>query len=486
MLSRGPEGAALGSKHPGRLLLLKSLGTSRSVYVFPGDDREVKEFPARTAYENGPILDTIHNDIAFEHDYFQAKIKDDIPPLSSFKSSEEAKSISPETFALFPRTMTGFVLSARKWILFEHRFLTETSHNNLLWGELQLPKGYKRAILAAVYGHRSRGKAAPNLDVSRGKGTGCIILLQGVPGVGKTFTAQALASKLKRPLYSITASDLGDSIGSVDERLTTVLNHGQRWGCVMLLDEADVYLRTRAQNSLSFNSIVGVFLRQLEWFPGIMVLTTNVAGLDEAIVDRCQLRLELPPLNRKAIGKLWQTYCSEHHLQEFISESVAKKLKVQVDPEVEKWWKVHYQEAAEQARSTGGKTAVSGREIQHLLRTAAGLAIHDAMHMKRKRAKKAMKNTRKGKETYRAELEMKKASKLQRGDKISIDVQHLKDAYSLWFKFRRDRDSDGEFALHVEVDEDLEYESQDDSTYDDMSSDESTQGGSLSDSDSNT
>ena len=44
---------------------------------------------------------------------------------------------------------------------------------------------------------------------------------------------------------------------------------------MLLLDEADVYLERRSINDLMRNSLVSIFLRLLEYFQGILFLTTN-------------------------------------------------------------------------------------------------------------------------------------------------------------------------------------------------------------------
>lgn len=55
-------------------------------------------------------------------------------------------------------------------------------------------------------------------DLVRGKGKGVIILLHGVPGVGKTSTAECVAQYTGRPLYALTC---GESLPSlyIDEKL---------------------------------------------------------------------------------------------------------------------------------------------------------------------------------------------------------------------------------------------------------------------------
>ena len=70
-------------------------------------------------------------------------------------------------------------------------------------------------------------------------------------------------------------------------RLTRCLDIGTIWGCVVLLDEADVFLEERTQTDLQRNALVSVFLRVLEYYEGILILTSNRVGIfDEAFMSR--------------------------------------------------------------------------------------------------------------------------------------------------------------------------------------------------------
>lgn len=48
-----------------------------------------------------------------------------------------------------------------------------------------------------------------------------------------------------------------------------------KWGCVLLLHEADVFMARRTQTNLQRNALVSVFLRVLEYYAGILFLTTS-------------------------------------------------------------------------------------------------------------------------------------------------------------------------------------------------------------------
>jgi hypothetical protein len=70
---------------------------------------------------------------------------------------------------------------------------------------------------------------------------------------------------------------------------------------VVLLDEADVFLEARSSKNLDRNKLVSIFLRLLEYFEGIMFLTTNrVENMDSAFESRIHLMLQYENLDKSA------------------------------------------------------------------------------------------------------------------------------------------------------------------------------------------
>ncbi|MFC7630946.1 AAA family ATPase [Paraburkholderia humisilvae] len=143
-------------------------------------------------------------------------------------------------------------------------------------------------------------------DFVQGKSGGTTILCQGAPGLGKTLTAEIYSEVVGKPLYRVHSGQLGTTAASVGAALTGVLRRAMRWDAILLLDEADVYIRRR-DNDLEHNAIVAEFLRTLEYFNGLMFMTTNRIGdVDDAILSRCiaTIHYELP--SKTDSTRLWK------------------------------------------------------------------------------------------------------------------------------------------------------------------------------------
>lgn len=124
-------------------------------------------------------------------------------------------------------------------------------------------------------------------DFVEGKVSTNVILCKGPAGVGKTLTAEVYAELIERPLYSVHAGTLGTDASTIEANLRKIFNQARRLSCVLLLDEADVFVGTRKDN-IEQNAIVAEFLRTLEYYEGLMFLTTNRPNdIDDAIINRC-------------------------------------------------------------------------------------------------------------------------------------------------------------------------------------------------------
>ncbi|KAF7527700.1 hypothetical protein G7054_g10370 [Neopestalotiopsis clavispora] len=224
--------------------------------------------------------------------------------------------VSDDDLVLLPKRMFGYALWERKFVIVNVRNVEQKLDDKKEnpFDKLEIEDGHKKMIQAIISSYFANKRLEDEIrapltqDLIRGKGKGVVILLHGLPGVGKTATAEAVAQKWKKPLFPITCGDLGDTAASVEKTLNDIFRFAHLWECVLLLDEADVFITQRSKEDLRRNALVSVFLRMLEYYNGVLFLTTNRPGvLDEAVKSRVHLSLRYEALTleqTKAIFKL--------------------------------------------------------------------------------------------------------------------------------------------------------------------------------------
>lgn len=169
-------------------------------------------------------------------------------------------------------------------------------------------------------------------------------------GVGYHLTS-IVAEAMKKPLYSMGAGELGNDAAEVEQNLRRVLDLSTKWGAVLLLDECDVFLERRTTHDLQRNKLVSVFLRLLEYYQGVMFLTTNrVASFDPAFESRIHLTIHYPQLDFDSRLHVWRIFVKPGSASSSVSE---QELEALARPEL------------------------NGRQIKNIVKTARLLAARD-------------------------------------------------------------------------------------------------------------
>jgi SpoVK/Ycf46/Vps4 family AAA+-type ATPase len=146
--------------------------------------------------------------------------------------------------------------------------------------------------------------------------------------VGKTLTAETVSEHLRRPLYKLGAGDLGTTARGVEDNLERALQLCGHFGAVLLLDEADVFMEARTSNDLERNELVSVFLRLLEYYKGIMILTTNrMHSIDTAFESRIDITLSYSSLKEVDRQQVWRNFLATIDAQDVdVGEEEVKEL----------------------------------------------------------------------------------------------------------------------------------------------------------------
>ena len=227
----------------------------------PPDAREVKGYYNIVNAQNKPTW--FLEDNKYDNDLRA----DFIERTSLLKERSYREKLPNEVLILLPPRVYGFSLLDRKWFAFDISLVDDIKYSSLSFDRLVIPEDHKKIVQALVQHHTKDPRIAAaamkepdqefSMDIVRGKGKGLVILLHGVPGVGKTSTAECVAAQTGRPLFPITCGDIGATAEDVEVRLNNYFVMAHKWGCVLLLDEADVFLARREKGGdLQRNGIV--------------------------------------------------------------------------------------------------------------------------------------------------------------------------------------------------------------------------------------
>ncbi|KAI0884380.1 P-loop containing nucleoside triphosphate hydrolase protein [Annulohypoxylon maeteangense] len=249
-------------------------------------------------------------------------------------------------------TVRGFAWSIKKFVEFFVENLSPTKWDDSCFDQLVLDPTMKRTVQAMVTTHSRRGQDGPGIDdIVEGKGKGLVMVLHGPPGVGKTLTAECVAESVNRPLYMVSAGDLGTDSYYLETKLARIMDIATTWGAVLLIDEADVFLERRSLRDLHRNAMVTIFLRVLEYYRGILFLTTNrVATFDDAFTSRIHVPLRYTNLSEPSRRQIWRNFCNRVPGGVNITE---KELDLLAKPEL------------------------NGRQIKNIVKAAESLAAFD-------------------------------------------------------------------------------------------------------------
>ncbi|KAI1127425.1 P-loop containing nucleoside triphosphate hydrolase protein [Nemania abortiva] len=292
-----------GRNHPAEALQLEPIDTQElAPTIQVSDDRHAySSFEPSDFEDDHPISDLVLGG-------FKRSPITDYGTPSKHEKIEVASdtALTPEQLLLCNSHVRGYSLKSKQWGEFDVTKLRPISWNEAAFPDLVLPEGYRNLILSFIEGHITEDSTFD--DIIEGKGLGITMLLVGNPGVGKTLTAEAVADKVRRPLYVLSARELGTDARRVEEHLLFVLEMTERWNAVLLLDECDVFFQKRSADHIAHNEVVAVFLRVFEYYRGILFMKTTNRGdaIDAVFESRIHLTVHYPDLDVAAKRSIWE------------------------------------------------------------------------------------------------------------------------------------------------------------------------------------
>jgi len=223
------------------------------------------------------------------------------------QKNKEAMLANETDLVFISPLIDGYALKNKLWLSFFVEDIKPMVWNDQAFDHLVYDEQQKDLVLAFVENHNNT-TPIPG-DVIKGKGEGLIVLLSGPPGTGKTLTAEAVADRTHRPLLYLQAEDLGVNALMLGMNVKRIFQMATEWNAVILLDEADVFMAERHPHDIARNELVSIFLRELEYYRGIIFLTTNLyQTIDSAFRSRVSLHLLFKPLGLEARESVWRKF----------------------------------------------------------------------------------------------------------------------------------------------------------------------------------
>ncbi|KAI9766662.1 MAG: hypothetical protein M1839_004785 [Geoglossum umbratile] len=268
--------------------------------------------------------------------------------------------LSRDHYFLLGSVVSGFALQDKTWDIFHVDKIAELEQEGGL--ENLVPGDADLGVIKALSYRQRNAHNTWRADFVQGKGEGQIILLHGPPGVGKTYTIECTAEATGRPLICLTIADIGTEAQKTETELVKWFNLAEMWGAILLIDEADIFLERRTHSDLARNGLVSVFLRKMEYFRGLLFLTTNRIGhIDDAFLSRVHVVIGFKRLNDRMRSLIWKGFFDKLKLErkgDVVVAVNARKYVLESDEVKKLQW--------------------NGREIRNAFQTSLALAEFEA------------------------------------------------------------------------------------------------------------
>ena len=294
-------------------------------------------------------------------------------------------------YLICPARVLGYHLNGKSWVELDVTIVAEVKNINDVssFEKLELNKIQKDLVKTLVDSH---ARGIPFMrDLMKGKGNGLVILLHGPPGVGKTLTAESVAKASGKPLVSISVSDIGLKPSEVEHNLGVLFELAAMWRAILLFDEADVFLESRSSHtsSLDRNALVSVLLRVLEYYDGILILTTNrIRTFDIAVQSRVNFAITYKNLDDKQKRNIFLSF-----IDQLTDENCQNK------EQLRSW--------LDEEDNLGAPPfkRLNGRQIRNVLFSAASIASREGGRLKLDHIKKLLRETQKFQEDVHSMVE---------------------------------------------------------------------------------
>ncbi|EHL02853.1 hypothetical protein M7I_1116 [Glarea lozoyensis 74030] len=251
------------------------------IYSMSGPSLAVLENDRATTYSSKSLFksgDSVIRSATEEEFRMYEEALQKCQELRDNNSNPTPRVLSCKQRLLCAPSVRGYCLTAKIWAEFDVEKVSRITWSTDVFARLVLPRGTKEIIRAFVQEQLSHDDGFD--DIVSGK----------------------VAEEMCQPLYAMSAGELGETAAEVEEQLEMVLELTAKWNAILLLDECDMFLEARTTADIRRNRLISIFLRKLEYYRGVMFLTSNrIDDFDPAFESRIHLTIHYPALDTAKI-----------------------------------------------------------------------------------------------------------------------------------------------------------------------------------------
>jgi SpoVK/Ycf46/Vps4 family AAA+-type ATPase len=138
------------------------------------------------------------------------------------------------------------------------------------------------------------------------------INFSGLPGTGKTLTAESLAHSLNLKILDVPYEQIESKfVGETPKNIKAAFDFATENNALLFFDEADSFLGKRLENvtqatDTAVNLTRSVMIKQLSAYEGIVIFATNLIGnYDPAFISRIRWKIQFSLPNEEARKLIW-------------------------------------------------------------------------------------------------------------------------------------------------------------------------------------
>lgn len=149
-------------------------------------------------------------------------------------------------------------------------------------------------------------------------GKGLNVFFAGLPGTGKTMSADIIAGELGLDLYKIDLSSVVSKyIGETEKNLSRIFAEAQSSNAILFFDEADALFGKRSEvrdsHDRHANIETSYLLQRMEEYQGVVILATNLRkNMDDAFVRRMHFSIDFPFPSKRERYRIWEKIWPEN------------------------------------------------------------------------------------------------------------------------------------------------------------------------------